>query len=127
MLFRKRNMAACCTLSTSPAESDSLRDPVRGTEKCQEVPQRLQDEYCALMVEKRTTPRHRVLKAATIEFGRAAIDCSIRNISKSGAALDVASPVGIPDTFTLNIPSDKRRFACRVIYRKEKRIGVAFV
>ena len=79
------------------------------------------------MIEKRAVPRHRVLKAGTIEFGGSTIDCSVRNVSKAGAALEVATPVGIPEKFTLLIPSNKLRFACRVIYRKEKRIGVAFV
>ncbi|WP_213772554.1 PilZ domain-containing protein [Bradyrhizobium sp. dw_78] len=78
------------------------------------------------MVEKRANPRHRVLKAGTIEFGGGVIDCTVRNLSKAGAALDVTSPVGIPDKFTLVIPSDGQRFACHIIYRKEKRIGVAF-
>ena len=79
------------------------------------------------MIEKRAVPRHRVLKAGTIEFGGSTIDCLVRNVSKAGAALEVATPVGIPEKFTLLIPSDRLRFASRVIYRKEKRIGVAFV
>jgi hypothetical protein len=53
------------------------------------------------MVEKRTANRNRVFKAGTIEFGGSAIDCTIRNVSNDGAALDVASPVGIPEKFTL--------------------------
>jgi hypothetical protein len=79
------------------------------------------------MIDKRSNPRHRVLKAGTIQFGGGAIDCSVRNLSKAGAALDVASPVGIPETFTLIIASDGSRFECRIIYSKEKRIGVAFI
>ena len=79
------------------------------------------------MIDKRADLRHRVLKAGTIQFGGGTIDCSIRNLSKAGAALDVASPVGIPETFTLIIASDGSRLACRIIYRKERRIGVAFV
>ena len=50
--------------------------------------------------EKRGLFRHRVLKAGTIEFGGSAIDCTLRNLSATGAALDVPSPVGIPDTST---------------------------
>jgi PilZ domain len=79
------------------------------------------------MVEKRATPRHRVLKTGTIEFGGGAIDCTVRNLSTHGAALDVATPVGIPATFTLAIPSDGLHFACLVLWRKESRIGVKFV
>jgi hypothetical protein len=46
------------------------------------------------------------LKGGTIEFGGGAIDCTIRNMSNAGAALDVASPVGIPAQFTLVLPAD---------------------
>ena len=49
--------------------------------------------------ERRATLRRRVLKAGTIEFGGATISCSVRNFSASGAALDVQSPIGIPDRF----------------------------
>jgi hypothetical protein len=76
--------------------------------------------------EHRVSPRHRVLKAGTIEFGGGAIDCTIRNMSTSGAALEVVSPVGIPDQFELVIQAEHLRLPCRVIWRKQKRIGVAF-
>jgi PilZ domain len=66
------------------------------------------------------------LKAGKIEVGGGAIDCTVRNLSKIGAALDVPTPVGIPDEFTLVIPSDELRFACRVVWRKAGRIGVRF-
>jgi hypothetical protein len=79
------------------------------------------------MDEHRIAPRHRVLKAGTIEFGGGGIDCTVRNFSASGAALDVVSPVGIPDQFELVILAEQLRRACRVIWRKEKRIGVTFV
>ncbi|WP_298253572.1 PilZ domain-containing protein [Bradyrhizobium sp.] len=74
--------------------------------------------------EHRNTPRHRVLKGARIEFSGGAIDCTVRNLSDSGAALDVTSPLGIPTEFTLVTDGDHR--PCRVVWRKEKRIGVAF-
>jgi hypothetical protein len=78
------------------------------------------------MVEKRFAARHRVLKAGRIEFSGSVIDCTIRNVSDAGAALDVSSPMGIPVSFTLVLVSDGRRFQCRVIWRKERRIGVTF-
>ena len=43
-----------------------------------------------------------------------------------GAALDVTSPVGIPEHFTLIIQADGAHLACTVVWRKEKRIGVRF-
>ena len=56
--------------------------------------------------EHRTAPRRRLLKSGKISFGGGAIDCTVRNFSETGAALDVTSPVGIPDHFTLVIGSD---------------------
>ena len=78
------------------------------------------------MVEKRTFSRHRVLKAGTIEFGGGAITCMVRNMSDTGAMLDVATPVGIPDYFTLVLRANGHRMPCRLVWWKEKRIGVAF-
>jgi PilZ domain len=77
-------------------------------------------------MERRDTGRNRVLKSGTIEFNGGAIDCVVRNVSDTGAALDVASPVGIPEYITLVIAGSPERLACRVVWRKEKRIGVAF-
>jgi hypothetical protein len=78
------------------------------------------------MDERRIKSRHRVLKAGTIEFGGGAIDCTVRNFSDTGAALDVTSPVGIPEHFTLVVPADGTHRPCHVVWRKEKRIGVRF-
>jgi hypothetical protein len=79
------------------------------------------------MTEHRTAPRHRMLKGATITFnGAAGISCTVRNMSDAGAALDVISPVGIPPTFTLVIDGDDDGRPCHIVWRKEKRIGVAF-
>lgn len=78
------------------------------------------------MDERRDKARHRVLKAGTIEFGGGAIDCTVRNLSDIGAALDVTSPLGIPEHFTLFVVADGKHLSCSVVWRKEKRIGVRF-
>ena len=78
------------------------------------------------MADKRTAQRHRVLKVGTIEFGGGAITCMVRNLSEAGAALDVTSPVGVPEHFTLVFKSDGLRKPCHIIWRKAKRIGIAF-
>jgi hypothetical protein len=44
--------------------------------------------------EKRNVERYRMLKAGSITFGGSAIDCVVRNLSETGAALEVASPIG---------------------------------
>jgi hypothetical protein len=79
-----------------------------------------------LLDNNRIAPRHRVLKAGSIEFNGGVIDCTIRNISDTGAAIEVATPLGVPDAFWLVIPGDQTRRHCRVAWRRDKRLGVAF-
>lgn len=78
------------------------------------------------MAEKRSNPRMRVLKAGTIAFGGAAIDCTVRNVTASGALLEVESPLGIPQRFLLVIPADHVSRSCRLIWASDHRIGVRF-
>jgi hypothetical protein len=78
------------------------------------------------MDERRSNPRLRVFKAGMIEFGGAGIDCTVRNISAGGAALEVASPVGIPPEIILNVPSSELRRHGYIVWRKERKVGVAF-
>jgi predicted kinase len=79
------------------------------------------------MNDKRRAARNRVLKAAKISVGGSGIiDATVRNMSERGACLQVASPLGIPDTFTLVMVSDQAVRTCRVVWRKEKQIGVEF-
>jgi hypothetical protein len=47
-------------------------------------------------------------------------------MSIAGAALDVATPLGIPHEVTLNILTRQVRQPCHIVWRKENRIGVAF-
>ena len=79
------------------------------------------------MEEQRASQRHRTLKTATISFDRGAgIDCVVRNVSETGACLEVVSPIGIPDYFTLVIVMDNVQRACHVAWRSARRIGVTF-
>jgi len=80
------------------------------------------------MKVERHSPRLRTLKGGSIIFGLAAgIDCVIRNMSHTGACLEVESPVGIPDDFTLLIKPEIIKRKCRVAWRSPNRIGVHFV
>ena len=76
----------------------------------------------------RIAPRRRVLKAGSIQFGGGggSIDCTVRNLSDTGAALEVVTPLFIPDRFTLVVQTEQLQRSCRIIWRKQKRIGVAF-
>ena len=79
------------------------------------------------MQNTRKSTRQRVLKLGNIAFGQGAtIDCTVRNITRSGACLLVESPIGIPDQFELVLSDDKSRRQCRVAWRSADQIGVAF-
>jgi hypothetical protein len=77
------------------------------------------------MDENRKATRRRVLKSAIIEFDGGAYSCAVRNLSEAGAALDVPYAVTIPHEFKLTIENQISR-DCRVIWRKENRLGINF-
>ena len=72
--------------------------------------------------------RKRQLKAGTIGFnGAGAIDSVVKNLSDTGAMLQVESIIGIPDQFTLFIASDKFKRECKVIWRQPTKLGIRFL
>lgn len=78
------------------------------------------------MVETRNAPRYRVAKPAKIDHGGDKIACVIRDISATGAAIELTGHVRVPTEFTLIVPEDRLRLPCRVVWRTEYRIGVTF-
>jgi len=79
------------------------------------------------MSESRAAPRHKVLKTGAIEFsGGGAISCVVKNISASGASLEVMSALDLPDRLNLSIPAEHFNRPCHVVWRREKRVGVVF-
>lgn len=78
------------------------------------------------MENKRNNSRRRILKAGSITFNGSGIDCLVRNMSDTGAALEVENQIGIPPIFDLVITTGHFARSCRVIWRKEKRIGIVF-
>ncbi|MBY9051487.1 PilZ domain-containing protein [Pseudomonas fluorescens] len=79
------------------------------------------------MIEKRAAQRHRVFKGGTIIFEDSGIACTVRNMSASGAAIDLEGPVALPQSFTLSIARDNFARNCRAVWRSDRRIGLAFV
>lgn len=78
------------------------------------------------MVETRIAPRHRVTKPAKIDYGGYKIPCTIRDLSTTGAALEVSDQKEIPATFTLIVPEDRLKLPCHVVWRRDHRIGIEF-
>jgi hypothetical protein len=78
------------------------------------------------MAESRRAPRHIVLKAGTVKSGGAAVDCLVRNLSKTGAALEISDESRIPGRFVLVVPGDGLHLPCRIVWRRPRRVGVVF-
>jgi hypothetical protein len=78
------------------------------------------------MVETRAAPRHRVMKPAKIEWGGYKRECVIRDLSTTGAALEIMDQAGIPKHFNLIVSGDNLKLPSAVVWRRGFRIGVTF-
>jgi hypothetical protein len=78
--------------------------------------------------DRRAVQRTRVLRCAKIIVPRRSpvIHCTVQNITSSGACLKLANTHGVPQTFELTFEHGRTRRACRVIWRTETKLGVAF-
>ena len=78
------------------------------------------------MGDKRNIFRKRVLKTAHIILSDRApkLDCAVRNLSDTGACLQVSTTYGIPASFDVVIEGERR--ACRSIWRTDTKIGITF-
>jgi hypothetical protein len=74
----------------------------------------------------RSTPRQKVLKGGTISFGWATLECIVRNLSETGAAIQVAQAATVPDQFSLTVQAGGPSRLCQVMWRKDDRLGVSF-
>jgi len=79
-------------------------------------------------MEQRRQTRARTLKSARILFNdhRSVIDCTVRNLSPTGACLNVASALGIPERFDVMFDADHTVRPCRLVWHNEKQLGVEF-
>ncbi len=78
--------------------------------------------------DRRSERRMRTLKAARIAFnlGHSVFDCTVRNLSASGALLEVASTVGIPRQFEIVMDRSGRGRPCSVRWMTQRMMGVRF-
>jgi hypothetical protein len=75
--------------------------------------------------ERRSAQRHRTLKAGKIILqGASVLDCTIRNLSATGASLAVPNAATVPAEFELRFDGDTRH--CKVAWRRPDRLGVKF-
>ena len=79
-------------------------------------------------LERRLAPRRNTTIEAEIVFdgGRSRLPCIIRNLSDSGAKLEVAKVASVPQSFDLVVPGHHPH-ASRVVWRTIREVGIAFV
>lgn len=79
-------------------------------------------------IERRDSPRQRVLIAAQIIFlnGYSSMNCRILDVSETGALVQPADIVLCPNRFLLK-PSFGAAQHCEVVWRKGDRIGVRYI
>ncbi len=80
-----------------------------------------------LIEEKRKHQRTEINEPGYVSAGGSVMRCMVRNISPEGAAIDVENPAFVPAQFRLVLAGDSSTHECRVIWIREKRIGLAFV
>lgn len=80
------------------------------------------------MTEKRSAPRLRsFLKGKAIFNNRqSTLDCLVRDISATGARLEVSNAVLLPELFDLYVPQKDTTYRVRITWRAEGEIGVEF-
>ena len=78
--------------------------------------------------DRRAVQRTKVLRSAKIIVPRRSpvIHCTVQNITDVGACLKVANTFGVPATFDLTFEHGRTRRACRVVWRTDDKLGVAF-
>lgn len=81
----------------------------------------------ATFVDRRQRPRFRVLKSARIVLNDRAsvLDCTVRNVSESGACLALPTASILPSAFEISIDGLPYQ-TCRVIWQYCNRVGVEF-
>ncbi|MBR0910645.1 helix-turn-helix domain-containing protein [Bradyrhizobium japonicum] len=82
------------------------------------------------MSEHRAAARHQTLRTGIVEFDNGTgslirVPCTIRDVSGSGARLQLNSSLWVAEQFTLVFSSGLRK-DCRVAWRKGRLIGSAF-
>ena len=80
------------------------------------------------MAERRSSERRRVLKGAKIVWnnGSSVLDCTMRNVSKGGAMLEVTNTMSIPEEFELRWDNNAKKQQCVVVRRKLCSLSVKF-
>ncbi len=79
--------------------------------------------------ERRVAPRVRTLKQAKILFNNrySTFDCTVRNISATGALLTIDRAVPLPKVFEIRIGEGEAIRPAKLVYRRDSFAGIHFL
>jgi hypothetical protein len=79
--------------------------------------------------ERRADQRHRVLKGGTLHFnkGYSSLECVIRDLSATGARIQMGETFGVPSRFTMSISGETTRIEASLRWRNSRSIGLSFL
>jgi PilZ domain-containing protein len=76
--------------------------------------------------DERRAARRNIKRTARLSFARQNLVCTVRNVSATGASIQVANVDTIPDSFQLVMEMETAARRCVVVWRKATQIGVKF-
>ena len=78
------------------------------------------------MHDRRSVGRTRLSKNVKILASRTTISCTIVDLTNGGACIRIEDSRDVPDRFELSFGNRHARRACRVTWRTNNHLGVAF-
>jgi hypothetical protein len=80
------------------------------------------------MTDKRSAPRNRTFLNAKAIFNnrQSTLDCVVRDMSSTGARLELSEAIVLPDCFDLYVLRRDATYRARITWRHGGEIGVAF-
>ena len=80
------------------------------------------------VADRRKSPRTWMRKKAAIRTrANSLMHCTVMNLSRQGACLQIASTLGIIGDVELSFDNFHSMHVCRVVWRNSDQLGVAFV
>jgi PilZ domain len=80
-------------------------------------------------VDRRTSPRHKVVKqgAVTCKFSRQDYACRVINLSATGATIETLAHAALSNSVALLVIGENIVYQAEVVWKKETQIGLKFL
>jgi hypothetical protein len=76
--------------------------------------------------DKRKAVRRTAVKTGRIRFGKTSENCTVRDMSATGASIEVTDAMSVPERFSLVLEMESAARKCVVMWRRDRQLGVKF-